>query len=133
MTTRPLSAIVSDVRTRAKAVTEQTSQLVKAQLRKDGGRIATGSGLIVAALAAVCIVPPLLLVALVLGLVAMGIWSWAACLIVAGAALALAVGLALAAKSIFMRLGKSTHQTIEQVKGTMAAFRGSKEAEEPEA
>ena len=128
MTTRPLSAIVNEARARAKEVTTLTTALVKAQLKRDGSAIAAGTGCMVAAIAACAAVPPLLVAALVLGLVAMGLWPWLACLIVVVATLGLAFGLVLAGKVMLKRVGQSTHQTMEQVKGSFSALSGTAEA-----
>jgi len=125
MSTKPLSTIINDVRTKAGLVAEQTRAAIKTQIKKDGRRIAAGSGMMVAALASVFVIPPLLIAALVLGLVTMGLWPWAACLIVAAAALLLTVGLALAAVAVLMRVGKSAGQTMAQVKDSFAALNGT--------
>jgi len=125
MTARPLSAIVPETWNRAKQVTQETAALVKTQTKKHGAAVGAGTGLIVAALATIVVIPPLLLTALVLGLVAMGLWPWAACLIVAGAAILLCLGLALAGMVVFKRVGKATSATVEQVKGTINAFSGT--------
>lgn len=63
--------------------------LAKSELRGDVRRIGLAGGLGVVAMFTVCLMLILLSIALAYGLVALGIWTWAAFLIVAGACLLL--------------------------------------------
>jgi len=58
--------------------------LAKLELKTDAKRLGIGAGLIGVALFAACLVLMLLCFAFAYGLVALGIWEWAAFLIVAG-------------------------------------------------
>jgi uncharacterized membrane protein YqjE len=64
--------------------------LAKLELRDDARRIGLASGLTVMALFASCLVLMLLCFAYAFGLIAAGIWAWAAFLIVAGTCVLLA-------------------------------------------
>jgi hypothetical protein len=65
--------------------------LAKSELMDDVERIGLAGGLAVVAAFVACLVLVLLSIALAFGLVALGIWEWAAFLIVAGAYVLLAV------------------------------------------
>ena len=72
--------------------------LAKSELMDDVQRVGLAGGLGVVAAFVACLVLVLLSIALAFGLVALGIWTWAAFLIVAGACILLAgigVGLAI--------------------------------------
>jgi uncharacterized membrane protein YqjE len=79
--------------------------LAKLELKQDAKRLGIGVGLLVVALFAACLVLMLLCFAFAYGLVALGIWEWAAFLIVAGACV-LVIGIAaLIALRLVRRLG----------------------------
>ena len=61
--------------------------LAKSELRGDAKRVGLAAALGVVALFTACLLLILLSIALAYGLVALGIWTWAAFLIVAGACL----------------------------------------------
>jgi uncharacterized membrane protein YqjE len=67
--------------------------LAKIELKADAKRIGIGAGLLAVALFAACLVLMLLCFAFAYGLQALGIWSWASFLIVAGTCV-LFIGLA---------------------------------------
>ncbi|HEY1623997.1 MAG TPA: phage holin family protein [Streptosporangiaceae bacterium] len=68
--------------------------LAKSELRGDVRRVGLAAALGAVALFTVCLLLILLSIALAFGLVALGIWTWAAFLIVAGACLVLIAGAA---------------------------------------
>ncbi|MDR2382170.1 MAG: phage holin family protein [Bifidobacteriaceae bacterium] len=102
-----------------------TGEVVKAQLAKDGTRLGVGLALI--ALAAVFLlgVVPLLVFALVWGLVQLGLQPWAAYLITAGLVLVLGAILALAGRSLLKRAAGAISETTETIKGSIAALGGT--------
>ena len=71
--------------------------LAKLELKADAKRLGIGVGLLGVAAFAACLVLMLLCFAFAFGLVALGIWEWAAFLIVAGTCLLLIAGAALIA------------------------------------
>lgn len=71
--------------------------LAKIELKSDAKRLGISVGLLVVALFTACLVLMLLCFAFAYGLVALGIWEWAAFLIVAGTCLVLIGGAALIA------------------------------------
>jgi len=71
--------------------------LAKLELKADAKRLGIGAGLLGVALFAACLVLMLLCFAFAFGLVALGIWEWAAFLIVAGTCVLLIGGAALIA------------------------------------
>jgi len=125
MTARPLSVIATEAWTRAKEAFQLTADLAKAQSKKQGTGFGIGAALMVAALATIVVIPPLLVTALILGLIAMGLWPWAACLIVTAVALVACLGLALAGKVMLTRVFKAIGETAAQVKGTINALKGT--------
>lgn len=130
MTTRPLSAIINDAVTQGKATFELTGQVVKAQFRKSGTSAGVGAGLMVMALVTVALIPAVLVAALTLGLIRLGLWPWAACLIVAAIALVVAAILALVGIRVMKKVSASSREAITQVKGTIAALSGTAKATE---
>ena len=79
--------------------------LAKLELKADAKRLGIGAGLLGVALFAACLVLMLLCFAFAFGLVALGIWEWAAFLIVAGACLLIIGIAALIALRMVRRLG----------------------------
>jgi uncharacterized membrane protein YqjE len=95
--------------------------LAKAELRGDVRRIGLAGALAGIAAFAGCLVLVLLLIALAEGLIALGIWRWAAYLIVAGTCLLLAgaaVGIALLKLRHLSGLRK-TRQTVTEGLGML--------------
>jgi len=133
MTARPLSVIATEAWTRAKEAFQLTADLAKAQSKKHGGRVGIGVALFVAALATIVVIPPLLVTALILGLIAMGLWPWVACLIVTLVAVVACLGLALAGKVVLARAFKAIGETAAQVKGTINALKGTGTAQDQDA
>ena len=90
--------------------------LAKSELMDDVQRIGLAGGLGVVAAFVACLVLVLLSIALAFGLVALGIWDWAAFLIVAGAYVLLAVTVLGIAYLKLKRLSglKKTRQTVTE-------------------
>ncbi|MDR3360634.1 MAG: phage holin family protein [Bifidobacteriaceae bacterium] len=124
MAERSLGETLSRAATQIEALGRTTAAVVKAHLSKDGARIGVSLALFAAALVAVIGMVPLLTLALVWGLVDLGLRPWAAHLITAGVALAVAFGLALAGKALVKKAGSSLGQSAAAVKGSLAALRG---------
>jgi len=78
--------------------------LAKLELKADAKRIGIGVALLAVALFAACLVLMLLCFAFAYGLVALGIWEWAAFLIVAGTCVLLIGGAALIAYRMVRKL-----------------------------
>jgi uncharacterized membrane protein YqjE len=78
--------------------------LAKLELKADAKRLGIGLGLLGVALFAACLVLMLLCFAFAYGLVALGIWEWAAFLIVAGTCVLIIGGAALIAYLMVRRL-----------------------------
>ena len=79
--------------------------LAKLELKQDAKRLAIGAGLLVVALFAACLVLMLLAFAFAFGLVTLGIWEWAAFLIVAGTCVLIIGIAALIALRMVRKLG----------------------------
>jgi hypothetical protein len=88
--------------------------LAKSELKMDARRIGIASGLAVVGLFVACLVVVLLCFAFAYGLVALGIWTWAAFLIVAGTCVLLIGLAALIAYLIVRRVTgmKMTRKTV---------------------
>jgi uncharacterized membrane protein YqjE len=98
--------------------------LAKLELKADAKRIGIGAGLLGVAMFAACLVLMLLCFALAFGLVALGIWEWAAFLIVAGAC-ALIIGIAaLIALRVVRRLGGLSKTRRSLAEGMSLLHRG---------
>jgi uncharacterized membrane protein YqjE len=82
--------------------------LAKLELKQDVRRIGVGGALLVVAAFVGCLVLVLLCFALAFGLVALGIWEWAAFLIVAGLCIALAAIAVLVGVTLVRRLDGMT-------------------------
>jgi len=107
--------------------------LAKSELVDDVQRVGLAGALGVVAAFVACLVLVLLSIALAFGLVALGIWDWAAFLIVAGAYVLLAV---LALGIAYLRLRrmsglKKTRQTVTESLG-MLRQEGQPDGERPE-
>jgi uncharacterized membrane protein YqjE len=90
--------------------------LAKLELRDDAKRLALAAGLLVIAAFAGCLILVMLCWALAFGLITLGIWPWAAFLIVAGVLLLLAL---LAILIVVIRVRgvsglRKTRQTVQQ-------------------
>jgi uncharacterized membrane protein YqjE len=98
--------------------------LAKLELKSDAKRLGIGAGLLIVALFAVCLVLMLLCFALAFGLVTLGIWEWAAFLIVAGACV-LIIGIAsLIALRMVRKLGGMSKTRRSVADGMSMLHRG---------
>jgi hypothetical protein len=102
-----------------------TVSVVKAQLRQDGAKLGTGLALMACALVFLLGVIPLLVLALVQGLIELEIPPWAAYLIVAGAVVLIATGLAAAGRLLIKRAAASLGETAGLVKGSITSLGGT--------
>jgi hypothetical protein len=107
--------------------------LAKSELMDDVQRVGLAGGLGVVAAFVACLVLVLLSIALAFGLVALGIWEWAAFLIVAGAYVVFAV---LALGIAYLKLRrlsglKKTRQTVTEGLG-MLRQEGQPDGKRPE-
>jgi hypothetical protein len=107
-----------------------TFAVAKARLEGSGSRIGFGIALLAAALAFVLGVVPLVTLALVWGLVALGLPAWAAYLIVAALGLLIAVGLFFWGKALLKRAASLVGQTATLVKDSLAALGGTPDPQE---
>jgi uncharacterized membrane protein YqjE len=96
--------------------------LAKLELRADAKRVGLAAALLVIAAFAGCLVLVLLCFALAYGLITLGIWSWAAFLIVAGGCVALA-GCAALVVIIKVRRISGLRKTRESVQEGLALLR----------
>jgi hypothetical protein len=124
MATNNLGATVAEAFKEIGALGRATVELIKARLSQDGTRLGLGLALLACALVAILGLPPLVVLAFVWGLIALGIWPWAAYLIAAGLSLILAAGLAVAGRSILKKAAASLGQTAHLVKGSLDALKG---------
>jgi uncharacterized membrane protein YqjE len=104
--------------------------LAKLELRADARRLGLAAALLVIAAFAGCLVLVLLCFALAYGLITLGIWSWAAFLIVAGGCVLLAgiAGLIVARK---VRRISGLRKTRESVHGDLTLLRRDEPAAPP--
>jgi hypothetical protein len=115
-----LAQAVKDVRALAGA----TARAAKAELAKGGGRFAAGLAWFACALVAILGLPPLLILAFVWGLVALGIWPWAAYLIAAGVVMLAAVALILIGRRAFKRGAQAVSRATAVVGASFDALTG---------
>jgi hypothetical protein len=125
VTTKSLTQTLSETWAQASALVTSTIALVKAQWNKDKAKLGAGSGLLGGALLFVLAVPPLLVLAFVWGLIALGIWPWAAYLIAAAFFLLVAGACFAAAKKILKGATESTKRTMAVAKDSLYALAGS--------
>jgi uncharacterized membrane protein YqjE len=104
--------------------------LAKLELRDDARRVGLAAALVTIAAFAGCLVLVLLCIALAFGLVALGIWTWAAFLIVAGVCVVLA-GLAGWVVYLKVRRMSGLRKTRESVHEGLALLRRDEHAAEP--
>jgi hypothetical protein len=102
--------------------------LAKLELKADAKRIGIGAGLLVVALFAACLVLMLLCFALAFGLVTLGIWEWAAFLIVAGACVLIIGIAALIALRVVRRLGGMSKTRRSLSEGMSLLHRGKSDS-----
>ena len=102
--------------------------LAKTEMRGDLRRVGTAAGLGVAAAFVGCLMVVLLCFAYAFGLVALGIWAWAAFLIVAGTCLLL---IGLAGLVAYLAIGhlSGLRRTRESVAEGISVLRGSDDQE----
>lgn len=125
MANNGLGAVISEAFAQIGALKRLTVEAAKAQLSKDGARLGGGIALIVGAIVAVAGIVPLLVLAFVWGLVALGVWIWAAHLIAAAAGLVLAAGLAVAGRSMLKKAGASISRAAGMIKDSVGALTGA--------
>jgi putative superfamily III holin-X len=101
--------------------------LAKLELRADARRLGLAGALLVMAAFAGCLVLMLLCFALAYGLMALGIWAWAAFLIVAGGCVLLS-GLAIAVVALKVRRVSGLRKTRETVHDDLALLRRDEQA-----
>jgi hypothetical protein len=80
--------------------------------------------LLACALIALLGLPPLLILAFVWGLIALGIWPWAAYLIAAALALVMAAGLAVAGRASLKKGAASFGRITAMIKESFSAIKG---------
>ncbi|MDR1442139.1 MAG: phage holin family protein [Bifidobacteriaceae bacterium] len=124
MAKNALGTAISEALSQISALYRTTAELAKAQFSKDGTRLGLGLALLGCALVGVLGVVPLLVLALVWGLIALGIWPWAAYLITAGAVLLAAAGLAVSGQAILKRTAASIGRTTQMIKDSLATLKG---------
>ncbi|MDR1189330.1 MAG: phage holin family protein [Bifidobacteriaceae bacterium] len=127
-----LGAAASEALTQVRALSRTTADLVKAQLSQDGTRLGAGVALLGGALVTALGVVPLLVLAIVWGLIALGVWPWAAYLITAGVVLVAAAGLAAAGRSLLKRAAASIGRTTAMVKDSLDALKGEADGPRPD-
>ena len=98
--------------------------LAKLELKSDAKRVGIGAGLLIVALFAICLVLMLLCFAFAFGLVTLGIWEWAAFLIVAGACVLIIVIAALIALRVVRKLGGMSKTRRSVADGVSMLHRG---------
>jgi uncharacterized membrane protein YqjE len=103
--------------------------LAKVELRADARRLGLAGALLTIAAFAGCLVLVLLCFALAYGLITLGIWDWAAFLIVAGACVALA-GAAVGIVAIKVRRMSGLRKTRESVHEGLALLRRDEQTAE---
>ena len=96
--------------------------LAKTELRADLRRAGIGDALVGIAAFVGCLVLLMLCFALAYGLMALGIWGWAAFLIVAGACVLLA-GISVGIAYLAFRRVTGLRRTRESVRGTVSVLR----------
>lgn len=101
-------------------------ELAKAELRADIRRLGLSAALLGIAATAGCLVLVLLCFAFAYGLMAVGIWAWAAFLIVAGTCVVLA-GLAILVVAVKMRRMSGLRRTRATVHDDLALLRRDEE------
>jgi hypothetical protein len=98
--------------------------LAKSELKMDARRIGIASGLVVVGLFVACLVVVLLCFAFAYGLVALGIWTWAAFLIVAGTCVVV-IGLAALVSYLIVRRVTGMKMTRKTVMADIGMLRRS--------
>ncbi|MDR2565219.1 MAG: phage holin family protein [Bifidobacteriaceae bacterium] len=124
MAKNKLGVAIAEALSQIGALYRTTVELAKAQLSKDGTRLGMGLALLVAALVAIAALVPLLVLAFVWGLIALGIWPWAAYLITAGVALVVAAGLAVAGRALLKKAAASIGATTSMIKDSLGTLKG---------
>ncbi|MDR2348661.1 MAG: phage holin family protein [Bifidobacteriaceae bacterium] len=127
MADQPLSETLRRACEQVATLSRTTVELVKGQLSRDRAKIGAGAGLFAVALVLALGVIPLLVLALVWGLVEAGLPAYVAYLITAAAALLLAALAALAGRAIIKQAAASVGETVAAVKESLAALRGTPE------
>jgi hypothetical protein len=120
----PISALARALN-QASEVYHSTVELAKAQASKGAAKLALSLGLLGAGLVVALGVLPLLLLALVWGLVAAGLPAWGAYLIVAGVAVLLAAIMVLIGVRLIKRASVHLGKGAAVVKGSVSAVLGA--------
>jgi uncharacterized membrane protein YqjE len=124
VTDQSIGDLVSVAARDASQLVRYELDLAKLELKQDAKRLAIGAGLLVVALFAACLVLMLLCFAFAYGLVTLGIWEWAAFLIVAGTCL-LVIGIAaLIALRMVRKLGGLSKTRRSLADGASLLHRG---------
>ncbi|MDR0594739.1 MAG: phage holin family protein [Bifidobacteriaceae bacterium] len=123
MATNTLGGAAAEALREVSALYRTTAELAKAELSRTGVNLGLGLALITGAVAAVAGIVPLLVLAFVWGLVALGIWPWAAYLIAAGVVLLAGAGLAVAGRSLLKRATAAVGRATALIKGSLDALK----------
>ena len=119
---RTLGELVTSLTTDASTLVRGEIELAKAELRESARRGGAGAGMVAAAGFLLLLATVLLSIALAYGLVAAGVWTWLAFVIVGVLYILVAAVLGLVARRQFQRT-KAPERTIASVKETGAALR----------
>jgi uncharacterized membrane protein len=123
MPSQPIGGLVSAIRDDLAAIASDTKTLAKAEFSRDAKKIGLGVGLIAAAGFIATLVILLLVLAVVWGLVALGLAPWAAYLVGAAFFAAIAAAAVLVARSSFKGVG-APKRTAAAVRDSFAALSG---------
>lgn len=121
---RSLGELVSSLTADLSSLARSEVELAKAELRDTARRGGTGAGLVAGAALLLLLASVLLSIALAYGLIAAGVWTWLAFLIVGLFYILVAAIFGLVARRQFQRV-KAPERTITSVKETGAALRQS--------
>ena len=119
---RSIGDLVTSLTTDASALVRGEIELAKAELRETARTGGAGAGMVAGAVFLILLASVLLSIALAYGLVAAGVWTWLAFVIVGLLYILVAAVLGLLARRQFRRT-KPPERTIASVKETGAALR----------
>ncbi|MDR1152105.1 MAG: phage holin family protein [Bifidobacteriaceae bacterium] len=123
MANRPIGELAEAVQDDVTAIVGDISQLAKAELGRDGAKIAVALGAFLAAGAGVVLALILLSIVVAEILISVGLLPWAAYLIDAGIVLVVAAALALTGKTVLSKIS-GPRRTMRAIRGLTAAFVG---------
>jgi uncharacterized membrane protein YqjE len=121
VTDQSIGDLVSDAARDMSQLVRYELDLAKLELKADATRLGIGVALVAVAAFVACLVLMLLCFAFAYGLVALGIWEWAAFLIVAGTCVLLIAAAALIAWRLVSNIG-GLSQTRRSVADGMSAL-----------